>query len=969
MKPKDTSLLTRAGARPASTMATFREVILVVLILLVASFFRLYHLEGAPPGLQHDEIFDSNFALSILAGERPIFFEANNGVLPFFMYLVAVSFRLFGPSLWSLRTVAVACGLGSLILSYLLMRELFGRGVALLTLAGLSLSFWHIFNSRVGLEPITLPLLEVASFYLFWLGFKRGSALILLLAGLLLGVSTYTYHSSPLVPLTLLLFLPYLLLFHRKRLRTNRWGLALMLLVAFLVFAPLGHYVLTRPQTSAARVRDLSYHLYALRDGDPGPVLKDMVAILGMFGVRGDPEWRYNVAGRPVFDPLMALLFYAGVLLCIRQFREAEYAFLLLWLPVNLLASAVTPPSPSFLRAVGAITAVYAMPAITLMALWRYVDRRWGSKGLKLLAIGISALLAVNALSTYYDYFLIWARNEEVREIYRADLAEVARYLDRQEETGVICLSAQYAADLDQQALYLVSNRQWSKIRWHDAQKVMVFPQGAAEEGVTYIFPATNQPAGEAAQFFDKLPASEKFFDPQGELTFVAYHLSSQEFSKLDIPQPQQALSLALDDKIELLGYDLNSTISAGGNLHLALYWRVINRVPGDRSYAFFTHLVDRRGYLWAQQDAAGYPPFSWQEGDLVVQWFDLLVPYDAPPLPYEVKVGVYDKATGERLPIVGAGTPLADNAATLGAVDVIVAQGLVETADLEIANPSQVYVGEALLLLGYDLSERVVEPGRSTHLTLHWQVRQKPDGDYSVVVNLVDEAGKVWPQGKYQPLGGDYPTSRWGEGQMVRDRFDLRLDPHTPAGLYELKIGLYDEGSERFLPVVSETGEISLGPVVVPVVEREFTIPPMQHRLETNLGDQVTLLGYDLSPWRVTPSSSLHLTLYWQARREMGTSYTVFTHLLDQDNRIWGQKDSIPRDGTYPTTSWVAGEVIVDEYEIVVNPEAPPGHYLLEVGMYNAAAPTLPRLPVLDSIGQTTGDRILLGEVTVVRE
>jgi putative effector of murein hydrolase len=34
------------------------------------------------------------------------------------------------------------------------------------------------------------------------------------------------------------------------------------------------------------------------------------IKILGMFGWSGDPLWRQNVAGMPVFEPVVAVLFY-----------------------------------------------------------------------------------------------------------------------------------------------------------------------------------------------------------------------------------------------------------------------------------------------------------------------------------------------------------------------------------------------------------------------------------------------------------------------------------------------------------------------------------------------------------------------------------------------------------------------------------------------------------------------------------
>jgi hypothetical protein len=126
-----------------------------------------------------------------------------------------------------------------------------------------------------------------------------------------------------------------------------------------------------------------------------------------------------------------------------------------------------------------------------------------------------------------------------------------------------------------------------------------------------------------------------------------------------------------------------------------------------------------------------------------------------------------------------------------------------------------------------------------------------------------------------------------------------------------------------------------------------------------------VLFLGYDLSSEDVKPGDTLHLTLYWQALSEMQVSYTVFTHLLDPGQRVWGQLDSIPLMGGAPTTGWVAGEVIADPYEIIVDPTAPVGDYVIEIGMYDGG--TGRRLPVYGAEGEVLKeDRILLENVHI---
>jgi hypothetical protein len=155
------------------------------------------------------------------------------------------------------------------------------------------------------------------------------------------------------------------------------------------------------------------------------------------------------------------------------------------------------------------------------------------------------------------------------------------------------------------------------------------------------------------------------------------------------------------------------------------------------------------------------------------------------------------------------------------------------------------------------------------------------------------------------------------------------------------------------------------LGVVEVRGRPHQFDVPEIQHPLEARLGDGVLFLGYDMGSDDVKPGDTLELILYWQALQELQVSYTVFAHLLDVKNQIWGQIDSIPGRGDAPTTGWIPGETITDEYQLVVDPEAPPAEYIIEIGMYDAN--TGERLPAYGGTEESVGDRILLGHVQLV--
>jgi hypothetical protein len=139
----------------------------------------------------------------------------------------------------------------------------------------------------------------------------------------------------------------------------------------------------------------------------------------------------------------------------------------------------------------------------------------------------------------------------------------------------------------------------------------------------------------------------------------------------------------------------------------------------------------------------------------------------------------------------------------------------------------------------------------------------------------------------------------------------------------------------------------------------RNFEVPQVQHPVGADLGGIVQLIGYDLPQEGVAAGEAFPLTLYWRALGETKTSYTVFVHVVGPDGIIRGQWDSVPGGGTLPTTGWLKGEVVTDEYRVPMAKGAPPWQYTILVGMYDPV--TGERLRVAGAGGR---DFLVLGAV-----
>jgi hypothetical protein len=85
----------------------------------------------------------------------------------------------------------------------------------------------------------------------------------------------------------------------------------------------------------------------------------------------------------------------------------------------------------------------------------------------------------------------------------------------------------------------------------------------------------------------------------------------------------------------------------------------------------------------------------------------------------------------------------------------------------------------------------------------------------------------------------------------------------------------------------------------------------------------------------------------------------------LDENGMIRGQVDSVPGEGTLPTTTWIPAEYLRDSYSFEVKEDTPAGSYVLEIGIYDAASGA--RLPVrLGDDAEETDHILVPGTISV---
>lgn len=123
-----------------------------------------------------------------------------------------------------------------------------------------------------------------------------------------------------------------------------------------------------------------------------------------------------------------------------------------------------------------------------------------------------------------------------------------------------------------------------------------------------------------------------------------------------------------------------------------------------------------------------------------------------------------------------------------------------------------------------------------------------------------------------------------------------------------------------------------------------------------TNFEDKIALLSIEMPESQLQPGGQLSLYLTWQAIGPLLDDYTVFVQVLDEQDKIVGQVDSWPMQGTLATGQWLPGQIVEDPYLIQLDKNLPPGAYKLNIGWY--LLETLRRLPVVKSDGVTIDDK-----------
>jgi len=808
----------------------------LLLVLATAGFFRLWRIGSIPPGLFGDEAVNGLDALDVLAGRGQVFFPANYGREGLHMFIIAAFFRLFGVSALALRLPSVLAGILAALATYWLGCELFrtrhsrlSSTVPLLAALWLATAYWHVHFSRFGIRGVFTPLWGALAFAAFWRGVNHAAGASaasgtassvsevspgdvdglrepqpagrnapvsaagakvgpgwpwFLLSGLFLGLASHFYTAGRLYPVFLGLFLLAQWAVARLGRRPSQVAilprhvgrLAALYAVAALVFAPLAWYFVTHPGSFAQRAGTV-----AAFGQEGSPWLRIGQAVLGnvaqfFWPGRGDTAWFYNLPGRALLEPLTALLTVAGLVICLRRWRQAPYLFMLLWWPVMMLpAFLAVDRVPTAPRALGVMPAVYFFPAVAMAELLAWAARRvravpWQRATAAAL---LSVPLAVAGICTAWDYFAAWGPSAEAYEAFDGEMVDAARWLKANPQEWPVYASAEFYRHASFSLLYSQTPTteffayQDSTVRWCYAPEMLPLPPSGA--GATYVLAGTAIPDSQTlAHYLPRHHVEQQINSPAGQPSVM---IVRAEYSDTRL----NAAAISMTDNVSLTGYDISGEARPGHALEVALYWAFAGPEPENSAgYGVELALIDGTGRRWPSEEATlPYRPAEWDPGSRAVSWHGLSLPAEAPTGGYSLGVRLTDAETGN----------------AVGDWATMVPYG----AEPEPSPSALVLFDNNLELLEASVRLEEGPGGEQLVVELLLDAQAQVAQSYTLFLHALDADGQRIGQSDSPTGGGLNPTDGWIPGQAWRDVYRVPISVKGAQRPYRLALGFYD--------------------------------------------------------------------------------------------------------------------------------------------------------------------------------
>ena len=772
-----------------------------------------------------DQVWSLNRAYEFVAkGDFPLFGMASSfGTAqgPWEIYVLALPAALSRDPLVATAYVGLLQML-AVLGTYFFVARYYGRGAGLAAAALYAANAWAIVYGRRIWTPDVMPLFVLLFFASLYAAVVRRHRYAFAWACALLVVLFLTHPSAVAYAPLLLLALLW---------RRPGWGpLALGLALGSLAAAPYLYYESQHGYTSLAR------YLTVPASTEGGNDLAGLNWLVSLASDRGLREGLATTFGDnyipPLVGPLDGLataLLALGLAVCLWRLATRSpwrgrpagegweaYLLLLLWFVLPALVTLRHPfvVQPHYL--------IFAWPvqfiliglslagAVNLAARLTAGGRAWGSAGAALVVLALSA----SQLSYSWAYLENVVRLGE-REPWTAPLGlaqqAAAQLRSLRAELGPLPIYA-YAFDSQYRCLSYLAGPDLALTPVTPPSQLVLprDPSAGAlfllalndfgQKPLGFVVTDDDGPLVRGAHDLGFVDLPERAVrHPAGRVYFRFLYLPPAAGAQVvpsfqRPPQPPR-----LPSGLGLVGYKYVATARPGDRIALSLLWDLPDQAggPAPPDYNLFVHVVDRTGRTVVGRDAELAQYVLAGDAAYSVTYHELALPPDVGPGLVWLEVGAYERATRTEVRWQDAGGKQLDSSYKVGPIKIA------PPANAPAPQTKADFLfGEALALVGYDLSPAQATVGGKVDITLHWQARAKPAGDYAVSVQVLDETGQLVAQHDSTPVGGNYPTSYWAAGETVLDQHSVALPKDAKPGAYLVVVVVYSQQTQQRLSV-----------------------------------------------------------------------------------------------------------------------------------------------------------------------
>jgi hypothetical protein len=364
--------------------------LLLLAIVLVGGWFRLYRLNEIPADLGPDLNHHYYDTVDILRGHYRVHFPERESLL---FYLTALCARVIGMSPFALFFTSALIGTATIVALYALGVETFGPEVGLLAALLLAMNRWHLALSRSAYPAVLTPLAVILLLYTFVRAVRRRQFIDFAWCGFQLGLGLYTYTPYKGAPLFVVLALAlYGLARGWVQLRPLVPRVLLLFAVAIVVAAPLVRFALENPRDYFVR-EAVALRLKRERAAEDRGLPIYLWRTLLMLDYRGDVIPRWNYPGARHMGFVSGALMVLGLAYALWRWRHGYNAVLVsAWL-IFLLPGALgmLPRDIEYtsFRIAGVLGPAMLLAALPLLLIGQAIWQAWARSDA---AVGTTAL-------------------------------------------------------------------------------------------------------------------------------------------------------------------------------------------------------------------------------------------------------------------------------------------------------------------------------------------------------------------------------------------------------------------------------------------------------------------------------------------------------------------------------------------------------------------------------------------------